>query len=140
MDPKNEYSASLVRDLAAWTYQKRREAAMGLALAVQAERHLAHHHVANDLEKMQRVHEDRMAELHAALWPADADPASLCTVPDMLELFQVLVAAIEHCDLFTDAPEKSRTLQWLAPYIERASTWLGHDRITAGLASIPKAD
>ena len=128
------------RGLVLWTYQKRREAALGLTLAAQAERDLAHEREAYELQRMAGEHVTRAAQMHAMLWPRDPDPEALCSVPDLLEVFQVLVAALEHCDLFTDAPEKAATLQFLAPYIERASQWIGPDRITAGLAAIPKAD
>lgn len=128
------------RGLVLWTYQRRREAAMGYALAARAEKDLCHHETAAALTATAAEHAARAAQMHAALWPQDLDPEALCQVPDMLELFQAIIAAIEHCDILTDAPEKSATLQWLAPYVERASSWLGSERISAGLAAIPKGD
>lgn len=133
-------SGEFGRDALLKIYQQHREAALGMALASAAKTKLGLHSESIECDWGVDEHSQHAARLHAMLWPRDPDPEALCSVPDLLEVFQVVVAALEHCNLFTDAPEKAATLQFLAPYIERASQWIGHDRITAGLASLPKVD
>lgn len=136
MEPTIDLAAARAATLK--IYQSMRESAMGYALVANANLTMGRHAVGMNAVRLAADAADEAAQMHHALWPADSDPFALCRAPDPLELFQGLVAALAYCDVLTDAPEKAPILEWMAPLIERAQTWLGDARMHLGLASIPK--